>query len=182
MLKIGAEKITKSYENPHPTPHRHNYYELYFLLDGERQVFIEHEMFKLTKNCLAIIPPFHYHKTEGGGYSRINVNIHPEELDDRSCELFMNLTNDKAIVINDTHLEAIHILLEEAVNINTSSMNSEEKADSVLSLFKAIITLLSIQKNKPIQAYSKGKTRKTTANKNTSSEILQIVSYIKNQP
>ena len=36
----------------------HDYYELYFLLSGEREVFIENKLFLLRSGSFCIIPPF----------------------------------------------------------------------------------------------------------------------------
>ena len=59
----------------------HSYYELYFLLEGERSVFYENKMFRVTANAFCVIPPFHMHKTSGGPCRRININVSPDCLD-----------------------------------------------------------------------------------------------------
>ena len=53
----------------------HNFYEIYYLLKGERDIFIEDKIFTLHENSIVIIPPFYMHKTEGGPYQRINVYL-----------------------------------------------------------------------------------------------------------
>lgn len=41
-------------------PHSHDYYELYFLLEGEREFFIDNKMFVVPKNSLVAVPPVFY--------------------------------------------------------------------------------------------------------------------------
>ena len=74
-------------------PHSHEFYELYFLLDGEREFFVENKMFKLPENTLVIVPPFSIHKTEGGPYKRININVSPNLLSNYHNDFLNNLSN-----------------------------------------------------------------------------------------
>ena len=45
MDYIEIEESEKSTDHEMTTPHSHEYYELYFLLEGEREVFIDNKMF-----------------------------------------------------------------------------------------------------------------------------------------
>ena len=58
--------------------HSHNYYEMYFLLEGSRQLLFEDKITELEEGSVAIIAPFTMHKTEGGTFVRVNVCF-PEE-------------------------------------------------------------------------------------------------------
>ena len=60
----------------------HDFYEIYYLLKGERNIFIEDKIFTLSENSIVIIPPFHMHKTEGGPYKRLNLYISGDLLDE----------------------------------------------------------------------------------------------------
>ena len=53
----------------------HDYYELYFLIEGKREFFYESKMYNISERTLCVIPPFYMHKTAGGSYKRININI-----------------------------------------------------------------------------------------------------------
>ena len=85
----------------------HNFYEIYYLLDGQRNIFLEDKIFTLQENSIVIIPPFHMHKTEGGPYKRINLYISPDLLDESekkfldSCSSFLcfRLENQKKNII-----------------------------------------------------------------------------------
>jgi mannose-6-phosphate isomerase-like protein (cupin superfamily) len=45
-------------------PHSHDYYELYFLFEGSRAMFLQDKMFVLPPNTFCVIPPFCLHKTD----------------------------------------------------------------------------------------------------------------------
>ena len=57
--------------------HSHEYYELYFLCQGKRQLLFEDKIAELEEGSLAVIAPFTMHKTEGGTFVRIKKRISP---------------------------------------------------------------------------------------------------------
>ncbi len=59
--------------NEEPQVHLHNYHELYFLLSGARQYFIEHTIYNVEPGELVIVPKNHLHCTTkhlSAGYDR----------------------------------------------------------------------------------------------------------------
>lgn len=62
--------------------HNHNYYELYYLLDGQRSYFIDNAIYELNVGDIVIVPPNTLHRTIGDKtkiHSRILISI-PEEI------------------------------------------------------------------------------------------------------
>lgn len=173
----GAEHIQKNGDIPHPKPHTHNYYELYFLHSGNRDVFIDNEMFSLTDNCLAIIPPLCYHKTEGGAYSRTNIHFNKVILDKSQLTYLDSLAKDKVVVINDRHLNTIRILLNEACEVKGSNVSVEIKNERISQLIRTILLFLSMQTNQPVPPASTSKKHQRDR-KNTTSEMLRVAQYI----
>ncbi len=58
--------------------HIHNYYEFYYLLEGERKYFIDSAIYNLEAGDLVIVPPETLHRSIGddaGYYSRVLINI-----------------------------------------------------------------------------------------------------------
>ena len=53
--------------------HHHQAFELYYIIKGEREYFIEDQFFKLCEGDLVIIPQNLLHRTEGKGASRFLV-------------------------------------------------------------------------------------------------------------
>ncbi len=154
-------------------PHSHDFYELYFLLDGEREFFVDNKMFKVSANTLVVVPPFCIHKTEGGPYKRININISPDLLSQFHNEFLMNTSKEIAVKIDKNYIDIVTRLLKEGTKIQSSMSNNKVKVDCMLSLVQTIIYLLSIQNLVAISASS-------TAHKpkNVSPEVLKILSYI----
>jgi AraC-like DNA-binding protein len=55
--------------------HHHNAFELYYIIKGEREYFIEDDFFKLSEGDLVIIPRNLLHRTEGKGASRFLIHF-----------------------------------------------------------------------------------------------------------
>ena len=53
--------------------HHHNSYELYYMLSGEREYFIESSFFKVMPGDFILIPKNLIHRTAGKGAERILV-------------------------------------------------------------------------------------------------------------
>lgn len=159
-------------------PHSHDFYELYFLLEGEREFFVDNKMFKCAANTLVVVPPYLMHKTEGGPYKRINVNVSPEKLQSHQNEFLFELSKKIAVKLDQNYQAIITRLLLEGVNFQ--NVVTKNKNDCLLSLIETIINLLSVQKLTHISVSSSA--HKPT---NVSPEVLKIISYVNahyNQP
>ena len=75
MNYIEFDELNDKTESTMAEPHSHDYYELFFLLKDSRTVFINDKTFILPESSLVVVPPFSMHKTQGGPYKRININI-----------------------------------------------------------------------------------------------------------
>ncbi|MBE5754129.1 MAG: helix-turn-helix domain-containing protein [Clostridiales bacterium] len=175
----SAEYMEDSKRNVHPTPHTHEKYEMYFLHSGNRDVFIDNEMFSLTENCLAIIPPLCYHKVEGGAFQRTNLSFHKIILSKSQSAYVDTLVEDKALIIGEKYLSLIRTLLNEACEVKASSVSIELKNERIAQITRTVLLFLSMQSNKPIPPASTGK-KPQRDRKNTSSEMLRIAQYINN--
>ena len=80
FLEIERRNETKAFNMSYTQ--FHDYYELYFLISGERAFFIESKLFLLKSGSFCIIPPFYMHKTEGEAYDRINLYVSKNLLTD----------------------------------------------------------------------------------------------------
>lgn len=152
-------------------PHDHEYYELYFLLDGEREFFVENKMFKVSKNTLVVVPPFTIHKTEGNSYRRININISSSYLSNSQIELLKELSQKIAVKLDGKYHDIILRLLNEGSLLQASS--NKNKTEYLLSLMKTILLFISLQDNVALSAAST-----THQPYKVSPEVLKIISYI----
>jgi len=57
-------------KNPMPFMHHHLAFEIFYIIKGEREYFIDNEFFKLQTGDLAIIPQNVLHRTDGKAASR----------------------------------------------------------------------------------------------------------------
>ncbi len=154
-----------------PQPHSHDYYELYFLLDGEREFFIENKMFIVPKNTLVVVPPFCVHKTEGGPYRRININVSPNLLDKTQNEFLLKAAESIAFKISNEYKDLISRLLSEGAKVQ--SINIKSKKEYLLSITKSIILFLSLQESVSLSLASSAYSLKSV-----SPEALKIIYYI----
>lgn len=168
---LEFEEISVSEQHVMPQPHSHDYYELYFLLDGEREFFIENKMFIVPKNTLVVVAPFCIHKTEGGPYHRININVSPALLDRTQNEFLTSASEGLAIRISDEYVDLIRRLLSEGARIQAANVKS--KKDYLLSLAKTVLLFLSVQKSAPLSLASS-----SHGLRSASPEVLKMIYYI----
>lgn len=68
-------------KKPMADMHFHDAYELYFILSGTRDYFIEEQFFKLGEGDLAVVPSGALHRTAGKGATRFLIYFSPEFLE-----------------------------------------------------------------------------------------------------
>ena len=173
MQFIEFEEVLTTEQMTMSSPHSHEFYELYFLLDGKRNFFIKNKMFVVDENTLIVVPPYSFHKTEGGAYRRINVNVSPSLLSPAQNELLMKISDKTAIKLSKETSQTIRTLLSQGVSEQKRS--TPDKTDNLLSLTKTVLLLLSTQDTVSLAAAS-------TAYKmgDVSTEFLKIIYYINN--
>lgn len=149
----------------------HDFYEVYVLLSGTREVFIENKLFILPKNSICIIPPYHIHKTEGSSYSRINLYFSKELLSDTELAILNKLSQNLAYSLTQKQMDFIYSILNEGANIDIS--DNKLRNNFLSSCAKITISYLSTQFLLPLLSGS------STTNRNyASSTILKIISFI----
>ncbi|MBQ8426961.1 MAG: helix-turn-helix domain-containing protein [Clostridia bacterium] len=171
MDYLEFEKVDSPNDYAMNEPHSHEHFELYFLLDGTRNFFIDDKMFVVNKNAFIVVPPFSMHKTEGGPYVRININVSPSLLSPEQDEILRKIASKIAIHLHGKYLNLIKELLIEGESIQ--SMNLKNKNDYLLSILKTIILFLSIENFKSISAASVADNVR-----NATPEVLKIIYFI----
>ncbi len=133
-------------------PHSHDYFELYFLLEGSRAMFLQDKMFVLPPNTFCVIPPFCLHKTEGGPYKRINVNISADLLEKDEQKFFSDCEKRFAMKLDNAYLPLTKSLLHEASTLK--AMDSKSTKIYQYALAKSVLYLLQKQDLQPIPVAS----------------------------
>lgn len=111
------------------------------------------------------------HKTAGGPYRRINLNVSQDLLSDSENAFLKKISRHPAIELNKTCAATIIQLLKEGAILQTKSL--PDKRETILSIAKTIIYLLSSQSVKPVSLASM-----TFNSGNVSSDTLKIIYYI----
>jgi AraC-like DNA-binding protein len=82
---ISVEKAKRDGSVTLPSNHYHDYYEIYYLLAGERRFFIKDKAYDLDKGSLVLIRPYTIHRTlnlESPVHERILVNFRKQVVED----------------------------------------------------------------------------------------------------
>jgi AraC-like DNA-binding protein len=149
----------------------HDFYEVYFLLSGTREAFIENKLFVLSKNSIFIIPPYHIHKTEGSAYSRINLYFSKQLLTDTEVGILNKLSQNYAYSLTQKQMDFISAILNEGATTNIT--DNKLRSNYLTSCLKITLAYLSTQTLSPLKNGSS-----TTNSSYTSDTILRIVGYI----
>lgn len=169
FLEIERRNETKAFNMSYTQ--FHDYYELYFLLSGEREFFIESKLFLLQSGSFCIVPPFSMHKTEGEAYERINLYVSKNLLTDSENAFLQNISEQCAFVFNRKQLQFIIPLLKEASEVETA--DASKKRNFILSFIKTVIAYMQTQMLTPLTP-----TGTLNSPKHSDTLILQIVAYI----
>ena len=78
-LKTDSFHIERNtLKKPQANMHYHHAYELYYIIEGEREYFIGDAFFKVNKGDLVWVPANMLHRTDGRGATRILLYFKPE--------------------------------------------------------------------------------------------------------
>lgn len=169
FLEIERRAMQTSFDMSEP--HSHDYYELYFLLEGTREFFSGDKMFVLSRGSFCVIPPFCLHKTEGGAYQRINVNISENFLKKEEIGFLDACAEAGALRLDETYLPLLISLLQEGLSIRAAK--GRLRKDYELSIVQTILYLLQKQELTPIPLGSA-----IPAFKSADPVVLKILFYL----
>ena len=145
----------------------HSYYELYFLTEGERRFFLKDKIFNISAPTVCIIPPFCMHKTEGGAYKRINVNVSEELLAPQERAMLYELGKQVVFTPEKEKWELITKLLYSGADVGSAG---EDKTIAE-SFLHVLLYLVKKDGLLPCADEENGEA-------DDSSLVMQVVSYI----
>lgn len=128
--------------------HSHDYYELYFLLEGTREIFMQDKMFVLPPNSFCVFPPYHLHMTAGEKYKRINLNISTELLNKDERIFLDNCVRTGALRLDNEAQTLLLPLLREATQIQAGS--GALRKEYQYAIAQTVLYLLQKQRKLPI--------------------------------
>ena len=151
--------------------HSHDFYEFYFLLEGKREFFLKDKIFDIDHVSLIITPPFVLHKTEGGPYKRININVSEKYFTDYEKKTIEKIAEKTIVKLDDAHFPTIFHMLREGSKINDG--NDPNKNEHLVNFLHGILSLLSLSNLKSACADAS-----ILQINDSSTNILKIVNYL----
>ncbi len=155
------------------TPHSHDYYELYFLIEGTREIFLQNKIIRAHPKTFCVISPFFLHKTEGGPYLRININVSKDFLTQKEIAFLDSCAKKQALSLDEEYAETFLTLLKEAATIPKTQ--SSQVNHYKLPFVKTLLYFLQKQTLSPVSIASSAK-----SNAYTDPLILKIALFINN--
>ena len=122
-------------KKPQPDMHYHHSYELYYILEGEREYFIGDMFFKAKKGDLVWVPANMLHRTDGKGATRILLFIKPEFIGRFLQPSFSSeLLKDKPFVFHaePTVDQRINVLFSRMASIYTKHEKQPDRSAEIL--------------------------------------------------
>ncbi len=148
----------------------HRFYEIYFLLRGKRSLITEKRLFDLTENSVCVLPPFCTHKTEGGPYLRVNINVSPDLLLPWEQSFLSRCAKDGAFRLASESVPLLSALLAGAVD--ETIKKSAERREMQLAHMHVILQILRKGAMLPLE------TGGEVSGKSRDAFVLEIVSYL----
>ena len=153
-----------------PSLQSHDYYEIYCLTEGVRDIFIENRVYTLEAPAIFVIPPFVMHKSAGGADKRINLYISKSSLD-QSEEKFLDECAKKSPFLPLGDRSELFFSLLNTAAAGGDAQSSERKYAASIS--KVLIYLLRSCKISNVEY--KFKERGSSASDDF---VMRVVEYI----
>lgn len=153
-----------------PDLHSHPHYELYFLEKGERCFFIESTLFLVKENTAVLVPPFVMHKTEGGPFSRINVDFTDDFFDNKEKTVLAELAKTRVFPLCSDKGKIINGILNTMLVAANNPTALDKEALTLCT--KALIGSLYLFRS------STNKVEKVSGDDNIKPNTLRIIMFI----
>jgi len=134
MAFIEIEKHVENDEWSMHNFHSHPHYEIYYLSKGSRSFFLSNSLQIISAPNIVVIPPHVMHKTEGGAFERVNINVAPEYLEDFEKEILekISLTHLKP---DQKQNDDVSRIMDGLFKTDRKSKNGEKIFHSIFSCF-----------------------------------------------
>lgn len=168
MNELFVDKLTVTSNSSMAAFHSHTHYEIYILVEGNRNIFVNNNLYSLHQQQAIVIPPYSLHKTDGGAYTRYNINVMTSSLDEKEAEILKKL-ECKVLMLQEPYYSAI-LLLSEKIN----SFGEQENSDNdkvISSLFTSALLFLGDCDNQLNR-------KEYTPEKQLPASLISIITYL----
>ena len=148
-------------KQPMPMMHYHNTFELYYLVNGEREYFLENKFYKVLQGDIVLIPSNVLHRTAGKGASRILVYFSRETLCKYFSESLLSaLPLDSSLVFRPD--ENVRRQIERELDTLSCELQSKDtrrdaEALSAVSLVKILALIRQSENRYSFDTYADGR-------------------------
>lgn len=149
--------------------HAHEYYEIYCLLEGERNLFFENKKLSLPRRSVVVIPPSSIHRTEGGAYKRVNLYVSPSELGESERAFLDECFRRVAFEVRGERGELFFSMLESIAEGSAVSLQKKYAPH----LVKSLLYLLQTSVLSPLP-----EAHVTAVEKTKDEAVMGVVNYI----
>ncbi len=80
-----------------PQLHGHEYYELYFLIDGQKRFISQTSVYNVTKGSMVITKPHALHMFEGGPFKRVLISVDASTLAPHQVDFLNEIADETPI-------------------------------------------------------------------------------------
>ncbi len=158
--------------------HTHDFYELEFLVSGERHYFTKSQMYKLSAPTLLVLPPHSTHKFESNGCEIYTLQISPETLGEDQLNFLNHLAKQGVVSFPVQKLSPLRATYECLLKIYSSfPFNTHKKIAFNIQLGKLFYLFFTYAK---IQKQETHYSLVSDINPSTAPVILKVIDYLHN--
>lgn len=158
--------------------HTHDFYELEFLLSGERNYFTKSQMYKLSAPALLVLPPRSTHKFESNGCEIYTLQISPETLGEDQRNFLNYLAKQGVITFPTQKLPPMRATYEYLLKLYSSfPFNTHKKMAFNMHLGKLFYLFFTYAKIKNDETHY---SLMADINPSTAPVILKVIDYLHN--
>ena len=158
--------------------HTHDFFELEFLVSGERLYFTKTQMFKIQAPALLVLPPDSTHKFESNGCEAYTLQISPESLSEDQINFLHFLAKKGIVHFPSQKLSPLRSLFQGMQKIYDSfPFNSYKKMTFNIQLgrlFHMFYTYANIQNDETHYSLA------SDVSSSTAPIILKVLDYLHN--
>ena len=158
--------------------HTHDFFELEFLISGERSYFTKTQMHKLQAPALLVLPPQSTHKFESNGCEVYTLQASPESFNEDQLNFLNFLAKKGTIHFTAQKLSPLRSTLENMLKVyNSFPFNAYKKMEFNLLLGKL---LYSVYNYANLQKDETSYTLVSGIAPSTAPVILKVLDYLHN--
>ncbi len=117
----------------------HGHFEIYCLTSGTRKYFFEDKIYNITAPTVCIIPPFTLHKTEGGAFRRITLNVSADVLSDSELAYLYELGEHGAYKLGGEKAGLFLNMLDESSELSADTPGGERISTHFIHVLLALL-------------------------------------------